>query len=107
VRRFVAQATHRPSPSSQARTTAALRCFFRFCVENEYLERDPAAVLRSPKQREALPDIINRTELGQLLVVPGRVRSSSRRSHLVANPQPGFRGDWRELWREQSIFRSS
>jgi len=73
LRRFLAQeATHRPSPSSQARTTAALRCFFRFCVENEYLERDPAAVLRSPKQRETLPDIINHTELGQLLVVPGR-----------------------------------
>lgn len=33
LRRFVAQeATHRPSPSSQARTIAALRCFFRFCV---------------------------------------------------------------------------
>ncbi len=41
-------------------------------MENEYLERDPATVLRSPKQREALPDIINRKELGQLLVVPGR-----------------------------------
>jgi site-specific recombinase XerD len=73
LRRFLAQeATHRPSPSSQARTTAALRCFFRFCVENEYLERDPATVLRSPKQPEALPAIINRTELGQLLDVPGR-----------------------------------
>jgi len=43
LRRFlVAESSHRPAPSSQARTVAALRCFFRFCVESEYLERDPA-----------------------------------------------------------------
>jgi integrase/recombinase XerC len=36
---------------------AALRCFFRFCVESEYLDRDPAQVLRTPKKREALPDL--------------------------------------------------
>ncbi len=36
LRRFLAEeATHRPAPSSQARTVAALRCFFRFCVESE------------------------------------------------------------------------
>ena len=58
LRRFLAQeATHRPAPSSQARTVAALRCFFRFCVESDYLERDPAHVLRTPKKREALPDV--------------------------------------------------
>src|SRR5437588_3757444 len=46
LRKFLAaEATHRPAPSSQARTVAALRCFFRFCVESEYLERDPAHVL--------------------------------------------------------------
>ena len=29
----------------------ALKGFFRFCVESEYLDRDPAAVLRTPKKR--------------------------------------------------------
>lgn len=73
LRRFLAkEATHRPSPASQARTTAALRCFFLFCVENEYIERDPASVLPSPKQPETLPDIIDRSELAQLLVIPSR-----------------------------------
>ena len=62
LRRFLAEeATHRPAPSSQARTVAALRCFFRFCVESDYLERDPAHVLRTPKKREALPDVLDRT----------------------------------------------
>jgi site-specific recombinase XerD len=73
LRRFLAEeATHRPAPSSQARTVAALRCFFRFCVESDYLERDPAHVLRTPKKREALPDVLDRTELSRLLDVPGK-----------------------------------
>ena len=73
LRRFLAEeATHRPAPSSQARTVAALKCFFRFCVESDYLERDPAHVLRTPKKREALPDVLDRSELTRLLDVPSR-----------------------------------
>jgi site-specific recombinase XerD len=73
LRRFLAnEATQRPAPSSQARTVAALRCFFRFCVESDYLERDPAHVLRTPKKREALPDVLDRAELSRLLDVPGQ-----------------------------------
>jgi len=73
LRRFLAdEATHRPAPSSQSRTVAAVRCFFRFCVENEYLERDPAQVLRTPRKREALPDVLDRKELSRLLAMPGR-----------------------------------
>jgi site-specific recombinase XerD len=73
LRRFLAEeATHRPAPSSQARTVAALRGFFRFCVESDYLERDPAHVLRTPKKREALPDVLSRAELSRLLDVPGQ-----------------------------------
>ncbi len=73
LRRFLAdEVTRRPSPSSQSRTIAALRCFFRFCVEGEYLDRDPAAVLRTPKKRDALPDVLDRKELGRLLDMPAR-----------------------------------
>ncbi len=73
LRRFLAdEATHRPAPSSQARTVAALRSFFRFCVESDYSERDPAHVLRTPKKREALPDVLDRKELSRLLSVPAR-----------------------------------
>src|SRR5664280_1507725 len=73
LRRFLAdEATHRPAPSSQSRTVAALRSFFRFCVESEYSERDPAQVLRTPKKREALPDVLDRKELSRLLAMPGR-----------------------------------
>jgi site-specific recombinase XerD len=68
LRRFLAdESNRRPAPSSQARTVAALKGFFRFLVENEQLERDPPHVLRTPKKREALPDVLDRRELARLL----------------------------------------
>jgi site-specific recombinase XerD len=68
LRRFLAdESTRRPSPSSQARTVAALKCFFRFLLEDEQIDRDPAQVLRTPKKREALPNVLDRRELVRLL----------------------------------------
>ena len=50
LRAFLAEEQkRRPAVSSQARTTAALKCFFRFLVEEERLFRDPALPLRTPK----------------------------------------------------------
>jgi site-specific recombinase XerD len=73
LRRFLAaEAEHRPAPASQARTVAALKCFFRFLAENEAIERNPAAVLRTPKKREALPDVLDGRELERLLAAVGR-----------------------------------
>lgn len=68
LRRFLAEESiRRPSASSQARTVAALKCFYRFLLENEQIERNPALVLRTPKKREALPDVLDRRELARLL----------------------------------------
>jgi integrase/recombinase XerC len=73
LRRFLAEeSVSRPAPSSQARTVAALKCFFRFLHENEQIERDPARVLRTPKKRQALPDVLDRRELVRLLEAPER-----------------------------------
>jgi site-specific recombinase XerD len=73
LRRFLAaEAERRPALGSQARTVAALKGFFRFLVENEYLERDPTLVLRTPKKREALPDVLERRELARLLASTDR-----------------------------------
>lgn len=64
------EALRRPAASSQIRTVAALKGFFRFCLESEWLERDPALVLRTPKKREALPDVLDRAELKRLMRAP-------------------------------------
>jgi integrase/recombinase XerD len=67
LRRFLAEeATHRPSPSSRARTLAALRCFFRFCVENECIERDPA----SDRSQTAQPHHVSAARRAVLDVLP-------------------------------------
>ena len=73
LRAFLAdEATRRPAVSSQARTLAALKGFFRFLVENELLDRDPAAVLRTPRKSEALPDVLDKSELKRLLAAVDR-----------------------------------
>ncbi len=55
LRAFLAdEATRRPAPGSQARTVAALKCFFRFLVESEYLERDPCGVRKIGSCGEAV-----------------------------------------------------
>jgi site-specific recombinase XerD len=46
LRAFLAEEqVRRLAVSSQARTTAALKCFFRFLVEEERIGRDPALPL--------------------------------------------------------------
>src|SRR5712691_1672049 len=93
LRRFLAaEAERRPALGSQARTVAALKCFFRFLVENEDLDRDPALVLRTPKKSEALPDVLDRRELGRLLAAPlprqARTRPSPARALRLRRPAP-------------------
>ena len=54
LRAFLAdEQKRRPAVSSQARTTAALKCFFRFLVEEERIVRDPALPLRLRGERGA------------------------------------------------------
>lgn len=73
LRAFLAEEQkRRAAVSSQARTTAALKCFFRFLVEEERIVRDPALPLRTPKKRETLPDTLTMGELERLLAQPGR-----------------------------------
>src|SRR4051812_41596810 len=73
LRAFLAEEqARRPAVSSQARATAALKCFFRFLVEEERLLRDPALPLRTPKKPEVLPDALTMRELERLLAQPQR-----------------------------------
>ncbi len=73
LRRFLgSEANTRPAAASQARTVAALKCFFRFLTESELIARDPALVLRTPKKREALPDLLDRGELARLMAAVER-----------------------------------
>src|SRR5881397_554909 len=86
LRAFLAEEQkRRPAVSSQARTTAALKCFFRFLVEEERIVRDPALPLRTPKKREVLPDTLTMGELERLLSQPGRDELWER--HFPGKPE--------------------
>jgi site-specific recombinase XerD len=86
LRAFLAEEQERrPAVSSQARTTAALKCSFRFLVEEERLLRDPALPLRTPKKHEALPDVLTMGELERLLAQPGRAELWER--HFPGKPE--------------------
>jgi site-specific recombinase XerD len=83
---LVDESERRPAPSSQARTVGAVKCFLRFCVENEYLDRDPAAVLRTPKKREALPELVRRPGHGGLTLS----RDRGADEYGTREPVPGI-----------------
>jgi len=86
LRAFLAEEQiRRPAVSSQARTTAALKCFFRFLVEEERLLRDTALPLRTPKKHEVLPDVLTVGELERLLAATGRDEIWER--HFHAKPE--------------------
>ena len=86
LRAFLAEERkRRPAVASQARTTAALKCFFRFLVEEERLVRDPSLPLRTPKKPEALPDVLTLGELERLLAQPDRAGVWER--HFPGKPE--------------------
>lgn len=61
LRRYLAPAggAARPAPATLARRIAALRSFFRWCVERELLQTSPAARLRPPRVPRRAPRFLD------------------------------------------------
>jgi integrase/recombinase XerC len=73
LRAFLAEEhKRRPAVPSQARTTAALKCFVPLSRRGGAILNDPARPLRTPKKREVLPDVMTMGELERLLAQPAR-----------------------------------
>ena len=60
-----------------ARKVAALRSFFRFCVERGVCAHNPAAALRSPKVRKGLPRHLTVDDAFRLVEAPAADKSRS------------------------------
>ena len=54
-------------PSSQARVIAGLKSFFGYLLVEELIEVDPSAELESPKLSRNLPDVLNVSEINDLI----------------------------------------
>ena len=62
----------RPAVASATlqRKIACLRSFYRYLRREQLIEHDPAAELRSPRQRARLPQVLSRDEVQALLAQP-------------------------------------
>ncbi len=56
--------------STIARRLAALKSFFKYLLEERYLEENPTANLESPKQKKKLPEVLTVEEVQKLLSQP-------------------------------------
>ena len=69
VQAFLATLASAP-PRSVARRLSSLRRFFRYQLREGHLERDPAALIDSPRLGRALPDALSEEEVECLLQAP-------------------------------------
>ena len=62
---------------SLGRKIACLKAFFKFCVENEVIERNPMGPIKSPRIRpeEALPKYLSQAEITNLLALGAKSHS--------------------------------
>ena len=54
-------------PGSQARIISGLRSFFKYCLLEQIISIDPAALLEAPKLKRALPDILSFNEIETII----------------------------------------
>lgn len=55
------------TPSSQARLISGIRSFYKYCNLEQISDRDPTALLESPKLKRSLPDILSFEEIEHLI----------------------------------------
>lgn len=59
LRRYLAERLIGTARSSMARRLSCIRTFFRFCVQEGWLEDSPAALLRTPRQEHRLARLLD------------------------------------------------
>jgi integrase/recombinase XerD len=62
--------------STVARKVAAVKSFFHFLLDQDFLEDDPTATLDSPKVKKRLPRILSPDDIESLLNQPSRSRDA-------------------------------
>ena len=55
------------TPSSQARIISGLKSFYKYCLQEQIVNRDPTALLEAPKLKKALPDVLSFDEIENII----------------------------------------
>lgn len=53
--------------TSQARIVSGIKNFYKFCLLEQIISNNPAALLEAPKTKRTLPDVLTFTEIEQLI----------------------------------------
>jgi integrase/recombinase XerD len=53
--------------TSQARIVSGLRSFYKYCTQEQITEKDPTALLETPKLKKKLPDVLSYSEIEAMM----------------------------------------
>ena len=57
------------TPSSQSRIISGLRSFYKYCLQEQIVQKDPTALLETPKLAKKLPDVLSFDEIEKIIGV--------------------------------------
>ena len=60
--------------SSQARIISGLKAFYKYCLIEDIVKKDPSLLLEAPRTKRALPDVLSFEEIECLPVPSSQVR---------------------------------
>ncbi len=55
------------TPSSQSRIISGLKSFYKYCLQEQIVTKDPTALLEAPKLKKSLPDILSFDEIESII----------------------------------------
>lgn len=55
------------TPASQSRIISGLRSFYKYCLQEQIVYKDPTVLLEAPKLKKALPDILSFAEIESII----------------------------------------
>ena len=55
------------TPSSQSRIISGIRAFFKYCIMEQIVQKDPSVLLETPRLKRALPDVLSYEEIESII----------------------------------------
>jgi integrase/recombinase XerD len=55
------------TPSSQSRIISGLKNFYKYCLQEQIVTKDPTALLEAPKLKRSLPDVLSFNEIENII----------------------------------------
>ncbi len=55
------------TPASQSRIISGIRSFYKYCLQEQIVNKDPTALLEAPKLKKSLPDILSFNEIENII----------------------------------------